>query len=75
MARKKPGSSGADRLTPSSTTGPVKARETTISQATSAPISSAYDRALHIPPGSGSTVCWASAGPDSTISQGVMPAG
>ena len=29
-------------------------------------ITSAYDRALHIPPGSSSTVCSAPAGPDST---------
>src|SRR4051794_3649620 len=121
IARKTPGSSGADRLTPSSTTGPANAPETTISYATIAPmlkptttsaptlrtssavicayasvlkscgagapacpgivtatnrvpanadsaITSAYERALHIPPGSSSTVRSASAGPDSTTS-------
>src|SRR5258705_830947 len=124
IARKKAGSSGADRLAPSSTTGPANAPETTISYATIAPmlkptttsaptfwassavicayasvlkscgagapacpgivaainrvpanagsaINSAYERALHIPPGSSSTVCSASAGPDSTSSHSV----
>src|SRR3954467_15640844 len=124
IARKTPGSSGADRLTPSSTTGPANAPETTISYATIAPmlkptttsaptlrassavicayasvlkscgpgapacpgivaainrvpantdsaITSAYERALHIPPGSSSTVCSAPAGPDSTSSHSV----
>ena len=38
MARKKRGSSAADRLTPSNTTGPANAPETTISYATIAPM-------------------------------------
>ena len=38
MARKKAARPRADRLTPSSTTGPVKAPETTISYATAAPM-------------------------------------
>src|SRR3954471_24643162 len=124
IARKKPGSSDADRLAPSSTTGPANALETTISYATIAPMlkptttsaptllassavirayssvlkscgagapacpgsvaainrvlanagsamTSAYERALHIPPGSSSTVCSAPAGPDSTTSHSV----
>lgn len=127
IARKKPGSSAAERLTPSNTTGPAKAPDTTISYATCAPmlnptitsaptllankavirayssapksygagapacpgivtainrvldnagtaITSAYERALHIPPGSSKTVCAAPAGPDSTISQLVSTA-
>ena len=121
IARKKPGSSIADRLTPSNTTGPSNAPATTISYATVAPmlkptttsaptspasspvirayssmlkscgagapacpgrvtatnrvsastdsaITSAYERALHIPPGSSSTARSALAGPDSTTS-------
>src|SRR4051812_13549841 len=35
-------------------------------------ITSAYERALHIPPGSNSTVRSASAGPDLTMSQSVL---
>ena len=120
-------SSGADKLTPSNTVGPVKAPVTTISYATVAPmlkptttstpatlassaamraysstlkscgagapacpgivtatnrvpanadsaITSAYERALHIPPGSSSTVRSAAVGPDSTSSHRVSMA-
>src|SRR6476646_8368569 len=122
MARKNPGSSAVERLTPSKTSGPANAPDTANSYATIAPMlnptttfawrsraswdalraydsvlksvggvvpacpgsvaatsrvsasagsamTSAYNRALHIPPASRRTVRWAVAGPVSTVSQ------